>query len=129
MGGYDLVALIFVHEVNDDLTSLVKIIDRQLQESPRRGNKHGLHLVVCDDSPTVKQQLQDMIAREKLTQIVVSTHPAGGPTAYRVAREADLTVVVYGNQQVTANFALRQCDLGDPKAVDILRAIAQVLPK
>ena len=60
MGGHDLVALIFAREVSDSLTSLVKTIDKQLQESTARrtgGNRLGVFVVVCSDDPGLKGDL------------------------------------------------------------------------
>jgi hypothetical protein len=50
--GYDLVALIFAREVSDPLTSLVKQIDKQLEDraAGRRGrDRHGVFVIFCND--------------------------------------------------------------------------------
>lgn len=132
MGGYDLVALIFVHEVSDPLTSLVKTIDRQLQESSARhrtGNKLGVFVVFCSDDPALRPQLQTLIAKEGLKHIVLSTHNAAGPPKYRVAREAELTLVVYEHRdRVAANFVLDAEELTADRTKDIMKALTRVLP-
>ena len=134
MGGYDLVALIFAREVSDPLTSLVKTIDKQLQESSARrkgGNKLGVHVVFCSDDPNLQQQLQNLIAKEGLKNIVISlsANKSQGPPRYRVAREAELTVVVYeGRRRVAANFVLDSVDLTADRTSDIMKALRKVLP-
>jgi hypothetical protein len=132
--GYDLAALIFAREVSDPLTSLVKTIDKQLGESSARrrgGNKLGVFVVFCSDDSGLKQQLQNLIAKEGLKHIVlsISRHKAQGPPRYRVAREADLTVVVYENRdRVAANFVLDSDDLTADRTKDILKSLRKVLP-
>jgi hypothetical protein len=47
-----------------------------------------------------------------------------------VAREADLTVVIYQNSnRVAANFAFKKGELSEERANDILEALSRVLPK
>lgn len=62
--------------------------------------------------------------------MVLATTSAQGPPRYRVAKEADLTVVIYENHnRVSANFPLRIGDLTEDRAEDIVDALIRVLPK
>ncbi|MCI0457200.1 MAG: hypothetical protein L0Z62_09500 [Gemmataceae bacterium] len=134
MGGHDLVALIFAREVSDPLTSLVRTIDKQLQQSSARrqgGNRLGVHVVFCSDDPGLQQQLQNLIAKEGLKHIAISlsANKSQGPPRYRVAREAGLTVVVYENRsRVAANYVLDSEDLTADRTNDILKSLRKVLP-
>jgi hypothetical protein len=108
---YGLVALIFAREVSDPLISLVKAIDRELATARNfRGSneKPGVHLVFCSDDPNLKPELDKVIAREGIKHVVfsISKDKAQGPRKYRVAREVELTVVVYAEQdRVTSSTA------------------------
>ena len=134
MGGYDLAALIFAREVSGPLTSLVKTIDKQLGESSARHkgpNKLGVFVVFCSDDANLKQQLQNLIAKEGIKHVVlsISTQNAQGPPRYRIAREADLTVVVYQNRRrVAANFVVDSEDLTADRTKEIMEALKKVLP-
>ena len=132
MGGYELVALIFAREVNDSLTGLVKTIDKQLNDaSAGRGGqgKLGVFVILCSDDPTMRQQLEGLLAREGLKQVVLATHDSAGPAKYRVAREAELTVVIYENHsRVAANFAFENGDLEPASSQAIVQAVTRVLP-
>lgn len=134
MGGHDLVALIFAREVSDPLTSLVKTIDRQLADSSARhrgGNKLGVFVIFVSDDPGLQPQLEKLIAREGLKNVVLSISKTNGagPRKYRIAREAELTVVVYRDQgTVAANFVLDSEDLTDGSARDIVNTLKKVLP-
>jgi hypothetical protein len=132
--GYDLVALIFAREVSDPLTSLVKAIDKQLAESSARRKARGrlgVFVVFCSDDPGLQQQLQDLIAKEGLKHVVLSLsrNKAQGPPRYRVAREAELTLVVYDPRElVVANYVLDSVDLTPDRADDIVKSMKKVLP-
>jgi hypothetical protein len=125
--------LIFAREVSDPLTGLVKKIDKQLEEaSPyhKSSNKLGVFVVFCTDDAGFPRRLPDLIAKDQLKQIVLSSTNAAGPPKYRVAKEADLTIVIYANRNsVVANFALRKGELDENRTEAILKALTQVLPK
>ncbi len=125
--------MIFAREINDPLTSLVKTIDKQLEAASvgRAGQrKLGVFVVFCNDDPAVRQQAQDVVTQQGLKLVVLSTHNSAGPPRYRVAREAELTAVIYENQsRVVANFAFEDAELESASAQAITQAIAKVLPK
>jgi len=115
------------------LTSLVKAIDKQLDEaSPRRTGtrKLGVYVIFCSDDTSMKARLQDWLAKEKIKHVVVCLESAAGPANYRVAKEADTTAVIYVNSnRVMANFPLRKGELTEEKAKEITQELSRVLPK
>ena len=134
MRGYDLVALIFAREVNDHLTGLVKRIDERLDETmtrQKRANRLGVFVVLCTDDAAMRQKLKELADNGGLKQVVLSTFQnAGGPPRYKVARDADLTVAVYkDNNKVSANFALVKGLLDKARADAVFDAVVGVLPK
>lgn len=133
MDDYGLTALVFAHEVSGPLTSLVKTLDRQLAEAAARGKKRdqmGVFVVFCSDDAGLAKKLQNLAAKEGLKQVVLCTHKAAGPPKYRLAREADLTVVVYNQDEtVTANFPLKSGELDEEKAQAISKAVSKALPR
>jgi hypothetical protein len=132
--GHHLAALIFAREVSDQLTSLVKTIDKQLGESAtrhREPNKLGVFVVFCSDDPGLEKQLQKLIAKEGLKHIVfsISADKAKGPPGYQIAREAELTVVVYQPRyRVSDNVVLDAVDLTADKSNEIMKLLKKVLP-
>ena len=121
-----------MREVSDPLTSLVKQIDEQLEGRPSHRNgerKLGVFVIFCSDDPKLGQQLEVLLAKEKLKNVVLCTTTPGGPPRYRVAKEADLTAAIYNDRRrVVANFALEKGGLDANKTKAILGAIGQVLP-
>jgi hypothetical protein len=130
--GYDLVALIFVRENNDPLTSLVKRIDKELLEvsAGRTGTNRGVFVIYCNSSPSINDQLKALVAQENLKQIVLFSTTAEGPKRYNLAKDADMTVVVYdGERTVTSNHALKPGELNEAKADAIVKSIVAMLRK
>lgn len=133
MRGYDLVALIFAREINDDLTSLVKKIDKQLDESmtqKKRTQRFGVFVIVLSDHEGTPKKLQELVKQLDLKQVVLSSHASSGPKRYRVAAEAETTVAVYrDHNKVSANFALKKGEMKKEVADRIFDAVVAVLPK
>ena len=121
-----------MREVSDPLTSLVKQIDEQLEGRPSHRNgerKLGVFVIFCSDDPKLGQQLEVLLAKEKLKNVVLCTTTPTGPPRYRVTKEADLTTAVYNDKRrVTTNFALEKGGLDGDKAKAILEAIGRVVP-
>jgi hypothetical protein len=134
--GYGLVALIFAREVSDPLISLVKAIDGHLERCDvvlRPGRERpGVHVVFCSDDPGLKERLDKLIAKEGIRHVVfsISKNSSQGPPRYRVAREAELTVVLYaGLNRVVANYALDSVDLTADLRGEILKSVRTILPR
>jgi len=141
--GYGLVALIFAREIDDDLTGLVKKLDSQLDEATRnlqrqRSDKFGVFVILLTDDADAQKKLGEVAAREGLKHVVLSAYQklrsqpsaTAGPVRYKVAKEADVTVAVYREEDVvTANFALQKGGLTGKKVEAIQAAVARVLPR
>jgi hypothetical protein len=123
---------VFARETSDPLTSLVKKIDQRMQaavgKTPRELGAYVLHM---DNSSGLDQRLRRLAETEAIKRVAIGIGVP--PPDYAVAREADVTVVVYTlgrrpQQHVTANFALRKGDLTDAKIDEIVKTVAAVLP-
>ena len=64
-----------------------------------------------------------------VTNSLFSKNNAQGPPKYRIAREAELTVVIYKDQEtVIANYVLDSLDLTADKGDEIMKSLRKVLP-
>jgi hypothetical protein len=114
------------------LTGLVKKIDRRLDavagKTPR---PLGVYVLFVDNAPGLDTRLREIAKKEGIKR--VSMGIGAPPADYAVARDADVTAVIYrlGRRRlelVTANFALRKGELDDKKADAIVKALSAVLP-
>ena len=130
--GYTLTALIFASEVSDPLTTLVKRIDKQLEEASVRSPStkiRGVFVVFPSDDDGLKDGLKDLIAKAGLKQVVFCCGKADGLDKYEISPESRQTVVIFERGKVTANFAFRKDEFSEGWADAIVKALAEVLPK
>lgn len=119
--------MIFAREVSGPLTSLVKKID---EATTKNGDcKMGSFVVFCSDSEGLEKQLKELSDKEKFSKIVLSIDNPSGPPKYNVAKEADVTVVLYNKQKVEANYSFKKGELSDKKIEEIIAALTKILPE
>ena len=92
----------------------------------------GAYVIFVNNADGLDKQLRGMADKEALKSVALGI--GAPPQEYELAKEADVTVVIYnsgrrGQQRVTANFALRKGELNDAKADAIVKALSDVLPK
>ena len=119
--------MIFAREVNDRLTSLVKKID---EATVKNSASHiGSFVVFCSDEEALEAKLKDLANKEKLSQIVLTIDNPAGPTDYNIAKDADVTVVLYNHHKVLANYAFKKGQLGEKDIDAIVADLSKILPK
>ena len=111
--------MIFAREVSDSLTSLVKKIDAATVANSKA--KMGSFIVFCTDDDELKDKLKELAKKEDLKKIILTIDKPDGPPKYKVAKDADVTVVFYNERKVEVNHAFKMGEL-DEKAVDAVVA-------
>jgi hypothetical protein len=115
VNGSNPVAMIFAREVSGPLTSLVKQIDAETVKNGKA--KMGSFVVFLSDKEGLDKELKALAEKEGLKECILTIDNVAGPEGYDVAKEAEVTVVLYNRRKVEANFAYRKGELND-KAID-----------
>jgi hypothetical protein len=119
--------MIFAREISDPLTSLVKKLDAVTGQHLKADM--GSFVVFCSDEPGLDKKLKELAGREKLQHLILSIDNPAGPKAFKVARDADITVVLYQDFKVRANHVFRKGELKDKRIEQILADIPKILAK
>jgi hypothetical protein len=119
--------MIFAREVSDDLTSLVKKIDDATAKN--KDCKMGSFVVFCTDDDGLEAKLKDLAKKEDLKKIVLTIDNPQGPQQYKIAKEADVTVVLYEKQKVKANYAFKKGELHEKDVEKIVADVSKILPE
>lgn len=111
--------MIFAREVSDSLTSLVKKIDAATANNSKC--KMGSFVVFCSDEDDLKDKLKSLAEKEDLKKTILTIDKPDGPPAYKVAKDADVTVILYNERKVEANHTFKKGELND-KAIEAIMA-------
>ena len=118
--------MIFAREVSDSLTSLVKKIDAVTDQNSTQ--KLCSFVVFLSDDEKLGDQLKSLADKEGIKKCVLTIDNPAGPTGYNVAKDADITVVLYNQRNVKANFAFRKGELNDAAIAKVVGAVSKIVP-
>jgi hypothetical protein len=125
--GQNPVAMVFARDASEPLTKLIKQLDHATAKNA--GCSMGSFVVFLSDSDSLEKQLKEVAEKEKLKHTILSIDNPSGPKGYEVAKDADVTVVLYTEHKVKANYAFKKGELSG-KAIDqIVADIAKITPE
>jgi hypothetical protein len=119
--------VVFAREVSDNLTSLVKKIDEATQKNS--GCRMGSFVVFCSDEEGLKKKLEELGDKEHLKKTVLTIDNPAGPEGYDIAKDADVTVLLYVGQTVKVNHAYKKGELTEREVTRILSELPKITEK
>ena len=119
--------MIFAREVSDPLTSLVKKIDEETAK--HKDAKMGSFVVFLSDDEGLENKLKELAKKDKLDHIVLTIDNPAGPPKYKVAKDAEVTVVLYNQRKVKANYAFKKGELKDADIDTTLGDVSKITPQ
>jgi hypothetical protein len=119
--------MIFAREISDPLTSLVKKVDETTGK--HQAARMGSFVVFCNDAEGLEKRLKVVAEKEALKNIVLAIDNPAGPAEFKVAKQADVTVVLYVELKVVANYAFAKGELKDGDIEKIIADVPKILPK
>jgi hypothetical protein len=124
--GEDTVAMVFAREVSPPLTQLIKRLDAVTVKH----SKAGLHscAILLNSEAGVANQLKQLANKENVRHTILRTYKPEGPKGYNLAKDADITVVVYSDRLVKANHTFRKGGLKDKDIETIVADVVKNLP-
>ena len=118
--------MIFARENSPELTSLIKKIDAVTEQN--KNHEMGSFVVFLSDKEGLDKDLQKLATDSGLKKIVLAIDNPAGPQKYKVAKDADVTVVLYKEHVVKANYAFKKGQLKDHDVEKIVGDVSKILP-
>ena len=119
--------MVFARENSDALTSLVKKLDKATAQN--KSKRMGSFVVYLTDSEDLGDKLKALAEKEGITNCVLSIDNPAGPTAYKVAKDASVTVVLYNQRKVAANHAFKTGELNAKGVEAVIADLPKILTK
>ena len=124
--GDNPVAMVFAREASPALGKLVKKLDEATIKN--KDASMGSFVVFLNDSEGLDKQLAEMADKAKIEKTILSIDNPAGPKAYKVAADADITVVLYVDHKVKANYAFKKGEIKEGDMEKILADVSKIVP-
>jgi hypothetical protein len=119
------VVCVIARGTSEPLTSLVKKVDAEIA---KHKSLKSFVVVLTDDADKTSETLKKMAAdcRLKSVPLTLVESPAG-PPAYKIAEDADVTVMMWNKHKVEVNQAFPKGKLTAAEVDSIMAAIPKIL--
>jgi hypothetical protein len=119
--------VVFARSLSDPLGKLVGQLDRAVRDHKKEDLRAWVTFLsdnqVAFDPQVVRWAEQHAVGSLPLGVF----EDRDGPPSYRLARDADVTVLLFVKRQVVANFAFRAGELNDERGAEVLKALPKIL--
>jgi hypothetical protein len=123
--GSNPVAVVFAREATPEVAKLLKQLDEATVKNS--GAKMGSYAVFCSDKDGLDKQLEKLADTQKLQKLVLSLDNPAGPTDYKIAKDAEVTVLLYVKHEVKANHAFAKGKLDDAAITKVVADVAKIV--
>jgi hypothetical protein len=89
----------------------------------------GAFVVLLSDDDKMEGKLKELAENEKLKKVVLTLDSPQGPPKYKIAKDADVTVILYDKKKVKKNFAYEKGKMTDKEVDAVLVAVKEILPE
>lgn len=120
--------MIFARKITPSLTSLVKTLDKATVENTSC-HMGSFVVLLSDDDKQATTQLKDLASQESLKKVALTVDSSAGPGDYDIAKDAEITVVLYVRKTVKVNHAYKPGEFTDKEIPTIIRDLGKILPE
>lgn len=118
---------IFARELTPDLAGLVKAIDKTVADNKDK-KMYAFVVLLTDDPDSAAKELEAFAKKHGIenTPLTIFDNTAG-PGSYKIAKDADVTVMLWRKTRVEANHAFAKGELNDEATKKIIADTSKIL--
>lgn len=122
------VVMVFARSADEKLAKLLKKLEEEVEEH-QADKLMGFVNMIGSDAESLKKSSADFVAKHGIKRIafVVPDDLQHGPPEFKIAPDADVTVVCYKGGQVKANHAFAKGGLSDEKIAAVVKASCKLV--
>ena len=118
---------IFAREITGDLTSLVKQIDEKIADNKDK-KMRGFVVLLTDDPDAAEPQLKELAEKKEIENTPLTVFDGvAGPERYKIAEDADVTVMMWVGMKVKVNYAFKKGKLDKAAIAKIVKDTSKIL--
>ena len=118
---------VFARKIDGPLTSLVKQINEEVGKNTDK-KLSAFVVFLTDDTDELKPQVEKLAEKEKIANVplTIGEIPAG-PPAYKIDKDAEVTVMLWKGFKVESNFAFKAGGLHKEQIAAVIKDIPKIL--
>jgi hypothetical protein len=122
------VVTIFTRELNDSVAALIKAVDTTVGANSGK-DMRAFVVLLTDDPKAGKTKLAAFAKKHSITQKVPLTtfKDNKGPGSYKIAKGAELTVLMWKNQRVEVNHAFKKANVDAATVKKVVAEASKIL--
>ncbi len=123
-------AAVFARSLSDPLGKLVAKLDQAAADGVVPEFRGWLTLLTAGPQPDAEDRLAAWGRKHAVRQLPLGVFESEvGPPAYRLSKQADVTVVLFVKRQTVATFAFKAGELTDARIDDVVKALGKLKDK
>lgn len=119
------VVMIFARQPTPQVVSLLKRVNAAT--AVHDNESMGSCAIFCNDSDELPGELAQVAKQNSLNHIILAKFDRGGPERYRIAPDAEVTVLLYNHCTVKANHSFKIGELNEANIEAILADLPRIL--
>lgn len=121
--------IVFARNPSAPLGKLVGRLDKALGEH-KDAKLNAWVTFLATDQSAIDAKVIDWGKQHAVSNIPLGVfEDVTGPPSYRLARDADVTIILFVNRKVVANFAWRAGDLNDERIAEVMKSLPLAVGK
>jgi hypothetical protein len=121
--------IVFARSMTGPLAKLVQGLDKAVADN-KAAELRAWVTFLSDDQTGLDPKVVEWGKKHAVRHVPLGVfEDVGGPPSYKLARDADVTVLLSVKQKVVANYAFRAGELTDAKADEVLKALPKITGK
>lgn len=125
--GANPVAIVFARST--DCPATAKLLQK-LDAATAANSKceMGSFAVYLTDDDKASAKLEELAKENKIKNLTLSIDNPAGPAKYEINKDADITVVLYNEHKVVANYSFKKGEIKDADIDAIIKDVAKIVP-
>jgi hypothetical protein len=121
--------IVFARSLSDPLGKLVAGLDKAVGEH-KKAELRAWVTFLSDDQAALDAQVVAWGKKHAIRNTPLGVFESDvGPPSYKLSRDADVTVLLFVERKVVANFAFRSGELNDERTREIIKALPRIIEK
>jgi hypothetical protein len=120
--------VVFARQLSDPLGKLVAALDKAVADNKAAGLRAWVTFL-SDDETALDPKIVEWGKKYAIRGVPLGVFESlDGPPSYRLNRDAEVTVLLFVNRKIAANFAFREGEWTEDRMKDVLNALPDILP-